>query len=110
MVPACMELTAQRRKYPVPASHSLESVGQKGDPSPSWRRREARTRAAGLIQLLLSTMGSLLNTQTLFQSVWAVPCPGVCSVLGDSEAGDPQATLGEIVTWGEKRVCAEAER
>lgn len=65
MVPACMELTAQRRKHPVPASHSLESMGQKGDPSPSWRRREARTRAAGLIQLLLSTMGSLLNTQRL---------------------------------------------
>lgn len=70
MVPACMELTAQRRKHPVPASHSLESVGQKGDPSPSWRRREARTRAAGLIQLLLSTgcaapVGSLLNTQRL---------------------------------------------
>ena len=29
MVPAYMELTAQRRRHPVPASHSLESMGQK---------------------------------------------------------------------------------
>ena len=72
MVPAYMELTAQRRRHPVPASHPLESIGQKGDTSPSWRRREAGTRAAGLIQTLLSTgctvpMGSLLNRQRLFQ-------------------------------------------
>lgn len=27
----------------------------------------------------------------------------------DGEAGEPQATLGETLIWGEKRVCAEAE-
>ena len=116
MVPACTELTAQRRKHPVPASHLLEGVGWKGDPLAQLEKEGGQDKGSwpdtvAPQHLVRSTHGlSVKHAETLFQSVWAVRCPGVCSVLGDSEAGDLQATLGEIVMWGEKRVCAEAER
>ena len=113
MVPAYMELTAQGRRHPVPASHSLESMGQKGDPLTQLEKEGSQDKCScpdtDASQYWVHGTHGLLNRRRLFQEVWAVWCPGVCKVLGCGGAGDPQATLGEVLIWGEKRVCAEAE-
>lgn len=95
------------REAPIPASPSLESVGPKLEEEGGWDQ--------GSWQVLLSIgctapVGPLLRSLgTLLQGVCTGPGPGVCSVLGGGEAGDPWATWSNV-DLGKKRACAEAER